>query len=76
VALTTGVLSGLTTEMVRRIAVFAFNNTFLYKFLGDDFADENRTEELKFGITKWRVWKFTENLFDSFGQKLTSAMLA
>jgi hypothetical protein len=76
VALTTGVLSGLTTEMVRRIAVFAFNNTFLYKFLGDDFADENRPEELKFGITKWRVWKFTENLFDSFGQKLTSAMLA
>lgn len=75
VALTTGVLSGLFTEGVRRIVIFAFNNTALYKFLGDT-VDPNRPEELKFGVTKWRVWKRTENLLDSVSQKLVSVMVA
>jgi hypothetical protein len=76
VALTAGVLSGLLTEAVRRIVVFAFNNTILYKFLGDVIGDPDRPEELKFGVTKWRIWRWAENLFDTAGQKLVSIMAA
>jgi hypothetical protein len=76
VALTTGVLSGLLTEALRRVVVFSFNNTVLYKFLGDEFCDPNRPEELKFGVTKWRVWTWAENLFYSLAQKIFSVMLA
>ena len=76
VALITGILSGLATEVVRQIVVFAFNNTVIYKFLGDTIGDPNRPEELKFGVTQWRVWRCTENLLDVLAQKLVSTMRA
>ena len=75
-ALTTGLLSGLLTEGVRRAVIFVFNNTVLYKFLGDTIGDPDRPEYLEFGVTKWQVWRWTENFLDSVGQRLASIMTA